>query len=182
MPILTFMTYFQCTPQGVARNPLYFTIFIGKVRNCIDEQLEEDKHKGSVIHTREEEGLWTLLFADNTKASAAVSNNQEMNKLQLVLNKIYQGVSTNNMLVNQSKTGQVLSGWYLGMIPDKPRDAKGGWYPNPVDTKGHFSNSLVFGDNCCNSQIPSFGTVRDNFGQPSHGILWNRLLYQFKHR
>ena len=46
--------------------------------------------------------MWTLIFVDDTKASAAVSNNQEMNKLQLVLNKIHQWVSTNDMLVNET--------------------------------------------------------------------------------
>ena len=51
LPVLSGMS------QGVALSPLYFAIFMGKVGQCIEEQLEEDRQDWGVIRTREEEGL-----------------------------------------------------------------------------------------------------------------------------
>ena len=36
-----------------------------------------------------------------------------------------------------------LLGQYLRLVPDKPRDNPGGWFPNPVNEMGQFSNSLA---------------------------------------
>ena len=56
--------------------------------------LEEQVASGSLVidlevDTREEEGLWTLLFVDDTKATAAISNYHQMEKLQKILNRLY---------------------------------------------------------------------------------------------
>ena len=34
-------------------------------------------------------------------------------------------------------------GRYLKLVPDKPRDLSGGWMPNPTNSAGIHSNSLV---------------------------------------
>ena len=34
-------------------------------------------------------------------------------------------------------------GSYLRLVPDKPRDNPGGWFPNPVNETGQYSNSLT---------------------------------------
>ena len=34
-------------------------------------------------------------------------------------------------------------GPYIRVVPDKPRDNQGGWFPNPVNEAGQYSNSLT---------------------------------------
>ena len=58
---------------------------------CIEEDIEEETEEGNVVQTREEEGLWTLLFVDNTKASAAITNHLGMAKLKCILEYISYG-------------------------------------------------------------------------------------------
>ena len=54
------------TPQGAALSPILFAIFMGTVGEIIEKQLDEEGLENGVVRTREEEGLWTLMFADDT--------------------------------------------------------------------------------------------------------------------
>ena len=38
---------------------------------------------------------------------------------------------------------KAILGSYLRLVPDKPRDNQGGWFPNPVNETGQHSNSLT---------------------------------------
>ena len=38
---------------------------------------------------------------------------------------------------------KAILGSYLRLVPDKPRDNQGGWFPNPVNETGQHSNSLI---------------------------------------
>ena len=94
-------------PQGVVSLAIVlcnFEIFMGKVGQCIEEQLEEERQDGGVIRTSEEEGLWTLLFADDTKAAGALKSNKQMGRLQKILDKFFRWTQENDMLVNAGKT------------------------------------------------------------------------------
>ena len=70
-------------------SPILFAIFMGTVGEIIEQQLDEEGLKDGVVCTREEEGLWTLLFADDTKVAGALASNQQMDCLQQILNKVY---------------------------------------------------------------------------------------------
>ena len=73
------------TPQGAALSPILFAIFMGTVGEIIEKQLDEEGLEDRVICTRKEEGLWTLLFADDTKAAGALTSNKQMSRLQKIL-------------------------------------------------------------------------------------------------
>ena len=92
------------TPQGVALLPILFTIFMGEVGDIIEEQLEEEDQRKDVIRSREDAGLWTLMFADDTKAAGSITSNTQMELLQSVLNRFYNWVQFNDMLINGGKT------------------------------------------------------------------------------
>ena len=66
------------TQQGAPLSPLYFAMFIASIRECIKEYIKEEEKKGKEKRTREEEGLWLLLFADDTKASGIREDNAGM--------------------------------------------------------------------------------------------------------
>ena len=91
-----------------------------KGRMCIIPKI---KSKGRVMNLREE--------------SMGVQGAHLWNSLPMSI-RIYGSGDTS---MNGFKA---VMGVYLRMMPDKPRDVTGGWYPNPTDTKGHFSNSLMF--------------------------------------
>ena len=92
------------TPQGAALSPIFFAIFMGTVGEIVGKQLEEEGLMDGIVRNREEEGLWTLMFANDTKAAGAITNNQQMNRLQKVLDKFYEWTTQNDMLVNAGKT------------------------------------------------------------------------------
>ena len=77
---------------------------MGEVGDIIEEQLEEENHRKDVIHNREDAGLWTLIFADDTKAAGSITPNTQMELLQSVLNRFYNWVQCNDMLINGGKT------------------------------------------------------------------------------
>ena len=73
------------TPQGAALSPILFTIFMGEVGDIIEEQLKEEDQGKDVIRSREDAGLWTLMFADDTKAAGSMKSNDQMELIQAVL-------------------------------------------------------------------------------------------------
>ena len=60
---------------------------MGTVGEIIEKQLDEEGLEDGVVRTREEEGLWTLLFVDDTKAAGAITSNKQMSRLQKILGK-----------------------------------------------------------------------------------------------
>ena len=72
-------------PQGTVLGPLLFVIFI----NDIAEELDHDTMIG--------------LFADDTRVSRIINSEEDMEKLQAELDKVYKWQELNNMKFNADK-------------------------------------------------------------------------------
>ena len=56
-------------------------------------------------------------------------------------------------------------GSYLRLVPDKPRDNQGGWFPNPVNEVGQFSNSLTHWRPWLQRSCPYYGWTATGEGR-----------------
>ena len=73
------------TPQGVCLSPLFFCLYISPVVDLLETFTKEEAEKQKDIPEKKKRRCWAFLFADDSKLSGSIKEEEDMNTLQKCL-------------------------------------------------------------------------------------------------